>query len=173
MVEKADSASPVLIDQTTIVSLSATVVLLLVAFGVSRILLPAHTSTKLRVIYIWHFFDFLIHFIFEGAFLYNCFFTYVPGGSLNNFLSQPLRTYGVFYGSSPMAKLWQVYAKADRRWGESDLTIISLEILTVFGAGPLATYVCYCIQNQDHRMWYWMTILATGELYGGMRLLCF
>jgi hypothetical protein len=166
-VEKMGSESTLVIDQTTILSLSANFGILLAAYSLSRVLLPAQTSTKLQIIYVWHAYDLLVHFIFEGSYLYNCFFVYVPGASLNNFLSQPLRTYGSFYGSSPTAKLWQEYAKADRRWGESDLTIISLELLTVFGAGPLSTYICYCIQKQDRSMWYWMTIVATAELYGG------
>lgn len=68
-----------------------------------------------------------------------------------------------------MAKLWQEYAKADKRWGGTDLTVISLELLTVFGAGPLALYVCELVRRQDSggKLWFWASILATGELYGG------
>ncbi|KAI9891725.1 MAG: hypothetical protein M1814_002475 [Vezdaea aestivalis] len=160
-------ASSAVIDQTTVTSLLAVAAILATAYWVSLRVLDKSTSLKLRVIYVWHFFDLLIHFLFEGSYLYNCFFTYARGPSPDNFLSQPLRKYGSFYGTSPTAKLWQEYAKADRRWGEADLTIISLELLTVLGAGPLATYVCYCMQKRDDRMWYWMTILATAELYGG------
>jgi len=60
-----------------------------------------------------------------------------------------------------------VYAKADKRWAEADLTVISLELLTVFGAGPLALWICYGISRRDYRVAFWMIVLATGELYGG------
>lgn len=61
-----------------------------------------------------------------------------------------------------------VYAKADRRWGQADLTVISLELLTVFGAGPLALWICYKISKRDPMAGFWMVVLATGELYGGL-----
>jgi EXPERA (EXPanded EBP superfamily) len=61
-----------------------------------------------------------------------------------------------------------VYAQADKRWGGADLTVVSLELLTVFGAGPLAAYICYGIQRRDYRVMFWMIVLATAELYGGM-----
>ncbi len=79
------------------------------------------------------------------------------------------RLYGSQYGSSASAKLWQEYAKADRRWGGADLTVVSLELLTVFGAGPLAVGFCELIRRRDRggRLWFWASVLATGELYGG------
>lgn len=163
----AEAESTLVIDQTTVISLLSVLVLLITTYTVSVALLPKTTSARLRVMFIWHLFDSLIHFLYEGSFLYNCFFTYASGKSLNNFLSQPLRTYGSFYGTSPTAKLWQEYAKADRRWGESDEVVISLELLTVLLAGPIAVWVCYLIVKQDSRMWFWATMLATGELYGG------
>lgn len=86
-----------------------------------------------------------------------------------HFLGHADRLYGSQYGSSPTAKLWQEYAKADRRWGGADLTVISLELLTVFGAGPLAAYVCELVRRRDTggKLWFWASVLATGELYGG------
>ena len=60
-----------------------------------------------------------------------------------------------------------VYAQADKRWAGADLTVISLELLTVFGAGPLALYICRGIQKKDFMVSFWMIVLATGELYGG------
>ena len=78
------------------------------------------------------------------------------------------------------AKLWMEYAKADRRWGGADLTVISLELLTVFLGGPIAAYVCYlCTKTggkgwgmgketgKQGRVWIWAGWLAVGELYGG------
>ena len=81
--------------------------------------------------------------------------------------------YGAEYGTNPLAALWREYAKADARWAGSDPTIISLELLTVFIAGPLAVWICYslCTSATDERKaraaWFWMVVLATGEIYGG------
>jgi hypothetical protein len=61
-----------------------------------------------------------------------------------------------------------VYAKADRRWAGADLTVVSLELLTVLGAGPLALWICWGIARGDPMVGFWMVVLATGELYGGM-----
>jgi len=85
-----------------------------------------------------------------------------------------------------MARLWQEYAKADARWGTADLNIVSLEILTVFLAGPGAMYICYLVAKVAKlaekggsaaaaktraqllsRMWFIAAMVATGELYGG------
>lgn len=60
-----------------------------------------------------------------------------------------------------------VYAQADSRWAGADLTVISLELLTVLGAGPLALYICWGIVRRDVMTGFWMVVLATGELYGG------
>lgn len=83
------------------------------------------------------------------------------------FLGDASRLYGAFYGSSPAALLWQEYARADARWGGSDLTVISLELLTVFVMAPLAVWICYALRKGDGRAWFAMVVVATGELYGG------
>lgn len=178
--------SSLVIDRTTILSLLSTLFLLLSAYILSLRLLPNSTTTKLRVLFIWHAFDALIHFCLEGSFLYNCFFTYttIPHTSdyphpasisaVGHFLGYADRLYGSQYGSNPFAKLWQEYAKADKRWAGVDLTVISLELLTVFGAGPLAVWVCELIRrggSERGRLWFWGSVLATGELYGGMLVL--
>ena len=185
-IQMATRSSPTTleIDSTTILSLLAALSLLVIAYVTSLRFLPASTTTKLRVFYIWHLFDCLTHFLFEGSFLYNCFFTYtsIPHtadyphpASLNRqgvyFLGRKDRLYGSQYGTSPTAKLWQEYAKADKRWGGADLTVISLELLTVFGAGPLAAYICELVRTKrvGEKMWFWATVLATGELYGGKK----
>jgi len=174
--------STLAIDGSTVGGLLAALALLLTAYFASIRLLHASTTTKIRIIFIWHLFDALIHFLFEGSFLYNCFFTYtlVPHtsdyphpASLTSpgvhFLGYEDRLYGSQYGSSPTAKLWQEYAKADKRWAGADLTVISLELLTVFGAGPLAAYICELVRRRENggKLWFWASILATGELYGG------
>ena len=174
--------SPPVIDQTTVLSLLATLALLVTAYIASLRLLSPSTSTKFRILFIWHAFDALTHLVLEGSYLYNCFFTYTVVSHTSDyphpasltlpgvhFLQYTDRLYGSNYGNSPMAKLWQEYAKADSRWGGADLVIISIELLTVLIEGPLALYVCELIRRQDQggKLWFWAIIIATGELYGG------
>lgn len=199
------TASGPVIDATTILSLSLTVVLLGLAYTLSLRVLPSTSTNRTRVLFIWHAFDSLIHFLLEGSFLWNCFTTYVnvtkpellsalidhAAGNLDgrhllvtapgvHFMGREDRLYGPAYGNSFFAKLWQVYAQADRRWGGADLGVVSLECLTVFIGAPLAAYVCYLLTCEGDvgpskrlggRVGFWMTVLATGELYGGERLL--
>jgi hypothetical protein len=144
---------------------------------------------KVRVLFIWHLFDALIHFFFEGSFLANCFLIYysLPTSFSAStprpasppllltppdvfFLGQSDRLYGAAYGSGPFSRLWQEYAKADRRWGGADLTVVSLELLTVGLGAPLALWICELLRRGEkggNRKWFWMIVLATAELYGG------
>lgn len=174
---------PSFISTTTVLSLLSTVVILLAAYLASVQLLPRNASTKTRILFVWHAFDALIHFFLEGGYLYNCFFSYTTNTGLWNnkeppfvsaylppnvyFLGHKNRVYGAEYGTNPLAKLWMEYAKADKRWAGSDLGIISLELLTVFIAGPMAVWICNCLRKQRSDVWFWMVVLATGELYGG------
>lgn len=175
--------TPSIISPTTIFSLSATLAILLAAYSASLTFLPRRTTPiKIRLLFIWHAFDALIHFILEGSYLYNCFFSsistssasalglaptskYLPPGIY--FLNDPSRIYGSEFGSNPFAALWREYARADHRWEGSDVTIISLELLTVFLAGPIAVWICEKLRKNSADVWFWMTVLATGELYGG------
>lgn len=59
------------------------------------------------------------------------------------------------------------YARADYRWGFSDETVVSLEILTVLGAGPLCCYILRQLVRGDPARHYWIVVLSTAELYGG------
>lgn len=180
------SPSSLVIDKTTVLSLLATVIILLAAYISSLRLLSPTINPKLRILFIWHAFDALIHFILEGSFLYNCFFTYItvsiPSSTSDyphpasliasprpvHFLGHRDRLYGSRHGDSFMTRLWMEYAKADHRWGDADLTVVSLELLTVFVAGPLAIFVCELIRKRDYsRLWFWASVLATAELYGG------
>jgi hypothetical protein len=86
---------------------------------------------------------------------------------ITNFLSQPDRLFGARYGENWATRLWMVYAQADKRWGEADTGVISLELLTVLGAGPLALYICAGIARRNPMVGFWMVVLATAELYGG------
>jgi hypothetical protein len=162
------------VDKTTAISLLAVLMILNAAYSLSRSVLDKSTPSRLRILFVWHAFDFLIHTIFEGSFLYNCFFTSAPfdpaihhPAAITNFLGKSDRVFGAAYGDNWATKLWMVYAQADKRWGGADLTVISLELLTVFGAGPLALYICRGIQKKDFMASFWMIVLATAELYGG------
>ena len=170
-----------LIDTTTVLSLLSTVAILATAYFASLRLLPASSSTKIRILFVWHAFDALIHLILEGGFLYNCFFSYTSTSSLwqsknsvsaylppnVHFLGRSDRLYGAEYGTNPLSALWREYAKADARWGGSDLTVIALELLTVCIGAPLAAWICNCLRVERNDAWFWMILLATGELYGG------
>ncbi|KAG8214611.1 Emopamil binding protein-domain-containing protein [Butyriboletus roseoflavus] len=100
-------------------------------------------------------FDALIHFFFEGSFLYLSTF----GRSVNT-------STGFF------ADLWKEYTLADTRWGVSDPTVVSLEILTVFGAGSLCCYILTQVIKNDPSRHYWIIVLSTAELYGGWMTFC-
>jgi hypothetical protein len=57
------------------------------------------------------------------------------------------------------------YARADYRWGVAEPTVVSLEILTVFGAGVLCCYVLALILRDDPARHYWLIVLSVSELY--------
>lgn len=181
------------IDATTVISLLGVLALLAGAYGASIKVLPKTATLKTRALFVWHLFDALIHFVFEGSFLWNCFFvsyslpTSFRQASLTHpspitfftppdvyWLGKDDLLFGANYGTGPFSRLWQEYAKADKRWGGVDLTVVSLEILTVFVAGPLACWICYQLSKDERKgvlkKWFWMVILATGEIYGGESL---
>ncbi|KAF1344519.1 Emopamil-binding protein [Delphinella strobiligena] len=165
------------IDATTVLSLLSTLAILATAHISSLYVLPSSATPKVRFLFVWHAFDALIHFILEGSYLWNCFFCYATSPSSSapvllpegvHFLARPDRVYGALYGTNAFSALWREYAKADARWGGTDLTVVSLELLTVFGGGPLAVWICSCLaKSQWGRAWFWMCVLATAELYGG------
>ncbi|KAA1469705.1 Emopamil-binding protein [Dentipellis sp. KUC8613] len=149
------STSPSIFTATSAFSLAGVVGIGLVAYTASRALLPKTARTQDRFTFIWLTFDALIHFIFEGSFLW-------------------LSTFGrqVNTSTGPFAEMWREYAAADFRWGFSDETVVSLEILTVLGAGPLALYIVYQIVRDDPARHYWLVVLSTAELYGGWMTFC-
>ena len=59
------------------------------------------------------------------------------------------------------------YVAADARWGTADPTVVSLELLTVLGAGPMAAFIVYQIVRRDPARHYWIVVLSAAELYGG------
>jgi hypothetical protein len=167
------SVAELLTDRTTVLSLSLVVALIISAYLLSLAALRRSTSSPLRFLFIWHVFDALIHFIFEGSFLYNALFTHVSlppyASAAPNWLGHTDRLYGANFGGEEnhLAALWRVYAQADSRWGGADATVVSIELLTVLLAGPVAAYVAYLIARGDARAGVWMVGLAVAELYGG------
>ncbi|KAG9018742.1 hypothetical protein FRB90_010048 [Tulasnella sp. 427] len=135
---------------TSAYSLGATLAILGAAWALSKACLPKHAAATDKFIFVWLAFDALIHFILEGSFIYMSLFG---------------RT--VFTSQGPFAALWSEYAKADIRWGNADPTVVALEVLTVFGAGPLCCYILYQMMNNDLSRHYWIVVLCTAELYGG------
>lgn len=169
-----------LISPTTIFSFLLVLVLLLAAYFLSLLHLPTTATSKTRFIYIWHLFDSLIHLVFEGSFLYYSFFSSIPSTPSLPPHSLPPHSiptlwghrhvhYGAFHApaSASLAGLWKEYGKADIRWGRADVGVISLELLTVVVGGPLAAWICVMVARGEARRWWWITVLATAELYGG------
>lgn len=74
---------------------------------------------------------------------------------------------GARTSASPLAFLWKEYGRADSRWAVYDPTVLSLEVLTVGVAGPLALACAYGIYAR--RPWRHLAavVLSTCELYGG------
>lgn len=179
---------PDLFDQTTLVSLASTVVILGVAYATSLKALPASTPSSYRFLFVWHAFDALIHFFLEGSFLYHCFFSSISYDSLTvgdlrsgryystqqGYLGHDDRIWGsqAAAADNPFAQLWMVYARADKRWAGADTTVVSLELLTVLVVAPLAVLVCYDIAKKNARANILMVVIATAELYGGFMTFC-
>ncbi|GAA6005863.1 hypothetical protein JCM11491_004038 [Sporobolomyces phaffii] len=141
---------PTLLSPTTVLSLLATVALLVAALVLARALLPVRTYQDAiqRWTFVWLAFDALTHFILEGSFLYQSFPVH---RSVNS-------------SKGPFAALWQEYARADSRWGTSDATVVSIELITVLGAGPLCVWLMDMMRKGNPSWRYWIT----AEIYGGM-----
>ncbi|KAF9465744.1 Emopamil-binding protein [Collybia nuda] len=140
---------------TSAFSLAGVLAVGLLAHTGSKVFLPKNARWQDRYTFIWLAFDAMIHFSFEGSFLY-------------------LSTFGRQVNTSvgPFAEMWREYAAADFRWGFSDPTVVSLEILTVLGAGPLCCYILKQLANDDPARHYWIIVLSTAELYGGWMTFC-
>lgn len=137
-------------NETSAYSLAFVAFVGVVAVTASRTLLPKTASWQDKFTFIWLAFDAGIHFVFEGSFLYYSLF----GRQVNT-------------SSGPLAQMWKDYARADARWGFADPTIVSMEILTVLGAGTTSLYVLKKLIQDDPARHYWIVVLSTAELYGG------
>lgn len=142
----------------SLISLAFFSSLWVVAVVLSSLYLPPYTPRKDRLVFLWCASDALIHYILEGSFLYM------------SFPPHPMRS--VNMSSGLFATMWKQYAMADKRWGESNEVVVSLEILTVFGCAPICTWICYCIVRKDMSRHFWIVILSTAELYGGWMTVC-
>lgn len=141
--------------KTSAFSLAGVLLIGTVAYGASKSYLPTSVRWQDRYVFIWLAFDALIHFIFEGSWLWHS----VLGRQVNT-------------GVGPFADMWREYTKADARWGVADPTVVSLELLTVLGGGPLACYILYQLVKNDPARHYWIVVLSTAELYGGWMTFC-
>ena len=81
--------------------------------------------------------------------------------------SSPSNSKGIKGRLTGHSQIGREYAKADFRWGTADPTVVSLEILTVLGAGPLCCYIINQLIKNDPARHYWIVVLSTAELYGG------
>jgi hypothetical protein len=73
----------------------------------------------------------------------------------------------VVESSGFLAEVWKEYSLADKRWGVSDPTIVSMEILTVVVDGLLCiVLIAAIIGNKPYRHFI-QIILCVCELYGG------
>ncbi|EPS45416.1 hypothetical protein H072_652 [Dactylellina haptotyla CBS 200.50] len=146
-----------LIDTITVVSFVFMLLLLIVAYLISLSALPTASNFTIRFIFIWHLFDALTHMILEASFLYHSFFSYTPDK----------KHYGALYSSAPFALIWQEYAKADSRWAVADPVVVAIELPTVLLEGPGAAYICYLLAKGSPNVWFWILVVAVGEIYGG------
>ncbi|EGN98371.1 hypothetical protein SERLA73DRAFT_183338 [Serpula lacrymans var. lacrymans S7.3] len=147
--------APGIFTVTSAYSLAGVAAIGAIAYSGANSLLPKNARWQDRFTFIWLAFDAMIHFSFEGSFLY-------------------LSTFGRSVNTSvgPFAELWKEYTRADARWGTSDPTVVSLEILTVLGAGPLCCYILKQLVKDDPARHYWLVVLSTAELYGGWMTFC-
>ncbi|KAG9315757.1 Emopamil-binding protein [Chiua virens] len=140
---------------TSALSLAGVASVGLVATAAANTLLPKNARWQDRFTFIWLAFDAMIHFSFEGSFLY--FSTF--GRTVNT-------------STGVLVEALKEYTLADARWGTADPTVVSLEILTVLGVGPICCYVLYQIIKNDPARHYWIIVLSLSELYGGWMTFC-
>lgn len=156
-------SSPSLFTLTSLLSFVAVLSVLSLSFLSAKLALPASSTRKDSLTFVWLAFDALIHLYvsrplpsfpsripltrppahssFEGSFL---FLSFPPPRTVNSALPGPFKS------------LWLEYAQADTRWGTADPTVVSLELLTVLGAGPLCCYILWQMVKGDRARHYWL-----------------
>ncbi|XP_060563369.1 emopamil-binding protein-like [Ruditapes philippinarum] len=103
---------------------------------------------------IWLVYDVLIHITLEGSFVVISLVSTVQDS--DHFA----------------AMTWKEYAKADERWGISDPTIVSLEILTVTIVTLFAIMLIYAIIEGRYYRHFLQISVCVCELYGGWMTFC-
>ena len=180
------SATPSIFTPTSAFSLAGVAGVALLSYIASKALLPKNARWQDRYTFIWlvcmsrssarppaidlsiQAFDALIHFSFEGSWLYLSTFgrqvitSEGPLAEMCTFPFPPLQPHQA-QGMPPGKE----YTRADYRWGVADPTVVSLELLTVLGAGPLCCYILKQLASDDPARHYWIIVLCTAELYGG------
>ncbi|KAH9922849.1 Emopamil-binding protein [Epithele typhae] len=148
-------SSPPIFTATSAYSLAFVTGVGVLAYVASKALLPKTARWQDRFTFVWLAFDGIIHYTLEGSFVYYSMF----GRQVNT-------------SSGPMAQMWKEYALADARWGVSDPTVVSLELLTVFGVGTMCFYVLKQLVGDDPARHYWIIVLSASEIYGGWMTFC-
>jgi hypothetical protein len=148
-------SEPSIFTAVSFFSLAGLLASLVTANRAASALLPKNARAADRIAFVWLAFDALVHLIYEGSFLY-------------------YSTFGRTVNTSPgmLATMWREYAAADARWGTANEIVVSIEILTVLGVGPLCWLVLYQFVKQDPARHYWIIVLSTSELYGGFMTFC-
>ncbi|XP_022101938.1 emopamil-binding protein-like [Acanthaster planci] len=142
-----------ILSATTIPALIFASILFVVSIIVGLVLGRKLSSVE-RLVVVWLVYDVVTHFILEGVFVY-----YSLVGTV-------LTTDGF------LADVWKEYARADARWGVSDPTIVSMELLTAVFDGTLAVVLIYAILGNKHYHHYVQIVLCVCELYGGWMTFC-
>ncbi|KXS09177.1 emopamil binding protein-like protein [Gonapodya prolifera JEL478] len=107
-------------------------------------------NTVLKAISVWYAFDSIMHLTFELGYTV----VTLQGGAS--------KFEGGFF-----VELWKEYGKADARWAVYDPTILSLELLTAYVAGPLAAVCLYGTLFDKPWRHFAQIVLNVAELYGG------
>ena len=110
-------------------------------------------SWPTRITLIWLLLDAFTHLTMEALY---CALTLAYGGARY----APAWLAGASY-------MWREYGKADSRWSAFDPTVLSLELVTVLLAGPLAVAAFYGVWARAPWKNLALVVLSTCELYGG------
>lgn len=106
---------------------------------------------------LWYSFDALTHLVLEASFVYWS-------------LAGRTVAHAAAFATGPLAftaQMWSDYARADTRWAHADPTIVSIELITVLGAGPLALLTAYLFaRGKAGPAHFCNLVLGTGEIYG-------
>lgn len=142
-----------LLNSVSVVSLLATAFYVLIGW-VFATLYKGQVSRVDYWVLIWLVYDVLIHLTLELPFVVISLVSTVQES--DHFL----------------ALVWKEYAKADVRWGISDPTVVSLEILTVTIVEVFAVLLVRAIVKQHYSRHFLQICLCVCELYGGWMTFC-